>query len=251
MGFRPLFDPMLNGSLYGRWPHTGVWACLMSRVSRAGTIDEHPTALAAAIGCPIEVLKSCIADFMSPDPESRTISKDGRRLELIDPNRSWGWRVINHSIYKEKARKKEYGDARTASGADAERKRAERAEGPADPKTPDVSRDVPLSSPSPSPSPTPEPEEERAGARRLATRIPEGFSLTEDRRAVATAERVDPDRTFAKFCDHWRSASGQNARKVDWDATWRNWCRREADTRKPQQNGSASITDRLTWRPTE
>jgi uncharacterized protein YdaU (DUF1376 family) len=93
-------------------------------------------------------------------------------------------------------------------------------------------------------------EKKRVTAPRLASRIPEDFDLTEDRRAVAEAERIDPGRTFAKFCDHWRAASGAASRKVDWDATWRNWCRREADNRKPQR-ASNSITDRLTWRPTE
>ncbi len=93
--------------------------------------------------------------------------------------------------------------------------------------------------------------ERRVTAPRLATRIPDDFSLTEDRRAIAAAERVDPDRTFAKFRDHWLAASGSAGRKADWEATWRNWCRREADNRKPQKNGSASITDRISWRPTE
>ena len=32
-----------------------------------------------------------------------------------------------------------------------------------------------------------------------------------------------------KFIDHFRSASGANARKVDWPAAWRNWMRRADD----------------------
>ncbi|MCC7462113.1 MAG: GIY-YIG nuclease family protein [Gammaproteobacteria bacterium] len=65
--------------------------------------------------------------------------------------------------------------------------------------------------------------------RTTAQRMPDDFALTAQRRQVAKTEHVDPERTFAKFCDHWRSASGVNARKLDWDAAWRNWCRREAD----------------------
>lgn len=30
-----------------------------------------------------------------------------------------------------------------------------------------------------------------------------------------------------RFRDHWTAASGQQAVKVDWAGTWRNWCRRE------------------------
>jgi hypothetical protein len=69
-------------------------------------------------------------------------------------------------------------------------------------------------------------------------RLPADFDLTAERRKVAEAEHLDPERTFKKFADHWKAASGANARKRDWDAAWRNWCRNEADRRPP--NGSAS-----------
>ena len=82
-----------------------------------------------------------------------------------------------------------------------------------------------------------ETETERVGSRKrsprqTATRIPDDFDLTPERRQVAEAERLDPGRTFAKFRDYWLAASGANARKHDWDATWRNWCRREGDHAK-------------------
>ncbi|MDE2098667.1 MAG: helix-turn-helix domain-containing protein [Patescibacteria group bacterium] len=67
------------------------------------------------------------------------------------------------------------------------------------------------------------------GKQQRASRLPESFELTPDRRAMALAEGLDADRTFAKFCDHWRAAPEGKARKADWDATWRNWCRTEAD----------------------
>jgi len=64
----------------------------------------------------------------------------------------------------------------------------------------------------------------------VAQRIPESFNLTIERRAVAEAEGIkDPAREMAKFKDYWSAASGANARKHDWDATWRNWCRKAAE----------------------
>lgn len=71
-----------------------------------------------------------------------------------------------------------------------------------------------------------------------ACRLPQSFELTEERRKVAIGERIDPDRTFAKFCDHWKSASGARARKSDWDATWRNWCRTDADRSQPKRDAN-------------
>jgi len=153
-GYTPLYDHMLDGTLFGKWPHTGIWACLLSRVSREGTIEEVPELLAIKIGVDVATLMRCINDFCEPDPHSRTKANEGRRLALIDPARPWGWKVLNHSYYKEKARKKNYDDARTESGTDAERKRIER-ESRDVPRSPALSRRDPLSSPSPSPSPTP------------------------------------------------------------------------------------------------
>jgi hypothetical protein len=71
-----------------------------------------------------------------------------------------------------------------------------------------------------------------------ATRIPDDFSLTQERRLVAEAERLPAERTFEKFRDYWRALSGQKARKIDWDATWRNWCRTEADRGGVKVNGA-------------
>jgi hypothetical protein len=60
--------------------------------------------------------------------------------------------------------------------------------------------------------------------------IPQDFELTAERRQVAVAERVpNVDREFQRFKDYWLAASGANARKRDWEGTWRNWCRKAAD----------------------
>lgn len=82
--------------------------------------------------------------------------------------------------------------------------------------------------------PSVEPSSNRQSARKrastpTATRLPADFVLSPARRTVAVVERLDAERTFAKFCDYWRAKSGAGARKHDWDATWRNWCRTEAD----------------------
>jgi hypothetical protein len=37
------------------------------------------------------------------------------------------------------------------------------------------------------------------------------------------------DGTFANFVDYWRGIPAARGRKADWSATWRNWCRRDAE----------------------
>lgn len=75
-----------------------------------------------------------------------------------------------------------------------------------------------------------------------ATRLPDDFELTPERRLVAEAETLPAERTFAKFVNYWRSVSGSRSRKLDWDATWRNWCMTEADRFRPANGGSKPRT---------
>ncbi|WP_330168112.1 YdaU family protein [Bartonella grahamii] len=43
-----------------------------------------------------------------------------------------------------------------------------------------------------------------------------------------------------KFRDYWQAKSGKEALKVDWQATWRNWFRREIERLEQQKQGSSS-----------
>lgn len=209
-GYTPLYDHMLSGTLYGRWPHTGIWACLLSRASREGVIDEVPASLAAAIGVPVEMLMQCIHDFMQPDPGSRTKDHDGRRLALLDPNRDWGWRVLNHGKYREKARKKNYDEQRTESGADAERKQAAKVSREV-PRSPAKSRALPLSEA--------EAEAERAPRKKASKRCPPDFIPD-----ASFGSSELPDMDVAAEVAKFRDCEFKKARS-DWEATWRNWIR--------------------------
>ena len=94
----------------------------------------------------------CMKRFCAPDPYSRTQIENGARLTLIDAHRDWGWIIVNHAKYREKARLISRDNARTETGEDAQRKRAERLAGlpamlPDEPMSPDVPRCPPPSPP--------------------------------------------------------------------------------------------------------
>jgi hypothetical protein len=231
MGYTPLFDSLLSGTLYGRWPHTGVWACLLSRATREGRIDEVPKSLADAIGIPVDLLLECINDFMQPDPCSRTATNDGRRLELIDPERPWGWRIINHGKYREKARKSAFDAERVQSGDNAERMAARRASADKDPTGPAKTREDPLS------SQTQTEEEEAAKAatppksvrsrKSNKTAISEGFELTGPMLAYALEHL--PDVNCEKFFDGFvGKAKAKGWKYVDWEQAWQEYVRNSA-----------------------
>jgi hypothetical protein len=241
-GYTPIFASVFDGTLHGRWPHTGVWLCLLAMADKHGLIDKAPRAIASDIGIEVQTLLECITDFCSPDPDSRTAESDGRRMELIDPSRPWGWRIVNHGKYRERARKQAWDAERTASGRDAERKRQERGNVPT---CPDVSRLSPLSD---SDTNTNTDSDKEAGGgckgegngadapsppskKRLASRIPDDWTLTPDLAAYAESQlpNVDAAALAEAFTDYWRAAAGEKARKVDWDACWRTWVRRSLD----------------------
>lgn len=98
-----------------------------------------------------------------------------------------------------------------------------------------------------------EPSGNRREARRArapsAQRLPADFELTDQRRDVAKREAVDAEREFARFTDYWRAASGANARKHDWDAAWRNWCRKAQDMRRGTPAAAREEEPKLKWRP--
>lgn len=70
------------------------------------------------------------------------------------------------------------------------------------------------------------------GAKVTGTRLPENFQVPDDWIDWATDERPDIPpadmRTVAEsFVDYWAAKAGAAARKVDWQATWRNWVRNQ------------------------
>lgn len=140
-GFTPVFDTVFDGTLCGRWPTLPVWLTILPMADKNGHIDMTFQAIAARSGWPLELLKQAFVELMAPDPESRTAECEGRRLELLDPdNRQWGWRVINHRGYREKARKASFDAARVEDGRNRERMQTR-----ADPRSPAQTRNDPPS----------------------------------------------------------------------------------------------------------
>lgn len=61
------------------------------------------------------------------------------------------------------------------------------------------------------------------------TRLPADWVPTEDQIKYCKTERPDlsPDWVAANFRDFWVAKAGADGAKLDWDATWRNWVRKE------------------------
>lgn len=65
-----------------------------------GDVDMTPESIAARTRIPLAEVNEHLACLCSPDKRSRTPDKEGRRLELIDSHRDWGWHIINYHKFR-------------------------------------------------------------------------------------------------------------------------------------------------------
>lgn len=85
-------------------------------------------------------------------------------------------------------------------------------------------------------------EREAIASPKKATRLPGDWWPDSDDVAFSDALGLVAADVAAEFCDYWRSAPGQRGVKLDWHATWRNWCRR---ARPPPGSAKASPVTNL------
>lgn len=89
----------------------------------------------------------------------------------------------------------------------------------------------PDAAPAATPNPPKAPKAAKASKSSTATRLPDDWQLPQSWGQWAMAERQDLSadevrREAQVFADYWHAKAGADARKLDWQATWRNWVRR-------------------------
>lgn len=94
-----IFSSMYDGSLYGQWEAIVTFQQMIVLADAEGFVDMTPQAIAARTSIPLDIIQKGIELLMAPDKYSRTPDCDGRRIELVDESRPWGWSIINHAKY--------------------------------------------------------------------------------------------------------------------------------------------------------
>lgn len=215
-GYVPVFDSVFHGTLCGRWPTLPVWLTILPMADKHGHIDLTCQAMSALTGWPIDLLKQAIAELTQPDPESRSEAHEGRRLILIDPdNRQWGWIVVNHEKYREKARLSAKNARESANGINAKRM--------LDRRRPPLTAADPLSNANANANTIKTPGRKRPSK----LPVPEDFKLDSDLSAYVskTIPDADPIRLFEKFTDQARAAGWTYA---DWPRAFQGYVRNAA-----------------------
>lgn len=80
-----------------------------------GVVDMTPEAISRRTNVPIDEVQKYLVDLCQPDIKSRSQLHEGKRLIPLDPNRDWGWIIVNYQHYREirdeEARREYFRDA--------------------------------------------------------------------------------------------------------------------------------------------
>lgn len=97
MGFTKLDSGILQSSIMAEPPETfKIFIAILASCGPDGIAKVSSTYLAAACYFPLEVVDSALAALEAPDPRSRSLVDDGRRIRRVDG----GYLVVNYEKYR-------------------------------------------------------------------------------------------------------------------------------------------------------
>ena len=98
--YAKIFMSIFEGSMRGQSDLILVFVNLLCHADQDGMVDRHWRAIADETGLTHDQVRSALAALEGPDNESRSRNDDGRRLRRIDPERDWGWEIVNYKHYR-------------------------------------------------------------------------------------------------------------------------------------------------------
>jgi hypothetical protein len=75
-----------------------VWITLLAMADRHGIAEGSVPGLADFARVTVAECRSALAALMAPDPDSRSVEHEGRRIKAIDG----GWQILNHAKYRQR-----------------------------------------------------------------------------------------------------------------------------------------------------
>lgn len=259
-----LFGKILDSSIWLESEATRlVWITFLAAMDKDGIVRlSTPGNVAARARVAEADAIEALRILSSPDKRAPEQTNGGKRIERIED----GWRVINadkyrqigsHEVAKAKtrdrvARWRERNAGVTATKRSVTTEESE-SESESEPEASEGISDIGARSRVPAvatpdtaetiPDSEPEPEAGKAKKKPRATRLPDGWVPDDAATEYAAGLALDPQRVAEDFRDYWTSLAGVRALKLDWAATWRTWCRREADrqARQPGGNGRQPV----------
>jgi len=107
--YSKIFSQIFESSVADNYTVRHVFMDLLVLADRDGIVDMTPEAISRRTSVPLDVLMPALAALGAPDPRSRASTHQGRRIVPVDPDRGWGWRIVNfrayHQLRNENARR--------------------------------------------------------------------------------------------------------------------------------------------------
>ena len=101
MGFTKLSHSIFGSSIMEEDPQTRlVWVFMLAAADKSGCVDVTRAALARMFNLPEPWVIEAIDKLEQADDSSRSPAEEGRRLIRIDEHRNWGWKIVNHGLYR-------------------------------------------------------------------------------------------------------------------------------------------------------
>lgn len=98
--FAKVFSQIFDSSIAEDYLVRHVFIDFLILCDRHGVVDMTVDAIARRTNVPEEMVRRGIERLSAPDPKSRSAVSDGRRIELLDSHRDWGWQVVNYQHYR-------------------------------------------------------------------------------------------------------------------------------------------------------
>lgn len=99
--YAKVFTSIFSGSMQGKSDLILVFINLLCHSNKDGIVDIHWRNIAFETGLGEERTKAALTELESPDPDSRRRNDEGRRIVRLDPERTWGWEIVNYTHYSE------------------------------------------------------------------------------------------------------------------------------------------------------
>lgn len=99
MGYRytKLFEQILESTIWCEPDSVRVvWITMLAMGDKDGNVYASIPGLAKRANVPMPEAQKALDCFLAPDPYSRTVEFEGRRIEPIDG----GWKLLNHAKYR-------------------------------------------------------------------------------------------------------------------------------------------------------
>lgn len=237
--YNKLFSKIVTSSVWlCPTDHRIVWITFLALMDQDGFCQMASVAnLAHTARVDLPAAAAAVKAFESPDPHGTDQDYEGRRIERVPG----GWMVLNAAKYRALA------TAEQNRIATRERVRKHRAAhavtvivtGRNESVTPSeadaeatTETDRPLEGeliPARKTGKKPKTLDRAQAVALRGTRLPQPYELTAEMAQIAVAEGVNAGREHQRFCNYWWAQPGAKGVKLDWLATWRNWCMKAAD----------------------